>query len=144
MSNLAEYFIVPLSSDLYRLGCNLRREVFMQEQGVSLEDEFDGKDKDATHCVAVFQGNVVGVLRILWLLDFAKIGRFAIRKKWRGQHLGQELFQFAVNHIEQKGQSRIMLEAQADRVGFYEAFGFSAYGDGYLDAGILHQAMKNY
>jgi len=145
MADLAEqHIIAPFESSWYQLGCALRREVFMDEQHVSAADEFDGKDESATHIVTVQDGEVVGVLRILWLPDYAKIGRFAVRKSLREQGIGSRLFQTALSFIERQGQEQVMLEAQLDRIGFYEHFGFTAYGEEYLDAGILHRAMKNY
>ena len=139
-----QHIIAPHDSSWYHKGCDLRREVFMVEQGVSLEDEFDGKDPDATHIVTVQDGEVVGVLRILWLPEHAKIGRFAVKKSLRDQGIGSRLFHTALSFIDRKGQDQVMLEAQIDRIGFYENFGFEAYGEEYLDAGILHRAMKNY
>ena len=145
MAELAEqHIIAPYDSGWYHKGCDLRREVFMDEQGVSQEDEFDGKDPDATHIVTVQNGEVVGVLRILWLPEHAKIGRFAVKKSLREQGIGSRLFHTALSFIDRRGQEQVMLEAQIDRIGFYENFGFEAYGDEYLDAGILHKAMKNY
>ncbi|MCP5019313.1 GNAT family N-acetyltransferase [Ketobacter alkanivorans] len=141
---LEQQIIAPYDSDWYRQGCDLRRVVFMEEQGVSLADEFDGKDPDATHIVTVQNDEVVGVLRVLWLPEHAKIGRFAVRKDLRNEGIGSRLFHTALSFIDRKGVERVMLEAQIDRIEFYENFGFEAYGDEYLDAGILHRAMKNY
>lgn len=141
---LEQQIIAPYDSDWYRQGCDLRRAVFMDEQGVSEADEFDGKDPAATHVITVQDSAVVGVLRILWLPEHAKIGRFAVRHDVRNEGIGSRLFHSALSFIERKGVERVMLEAQIDRVGFYENFGFEAYGEEYLDAGILHRAMKNY
>lgn len=116
----------------------------MLEQGVSHADEYDDKDKDATHLVAVREGDVVATLRILWLPEYAKIGRFAVRQSLRNQGIGSRLFESTLERIRQHGGERIGLEAQIDRIAFYEGFGFHAYGEEYLDAGILHRRMKNY
>jgi len=136
--------LAPVGSDLYRLGCQLRCTVFMDEQGVSEAEEFDGKDDGATHMVSLLHGNVVGVLRILWLPQHAKVGRFAVQRELRGQGVGRQLFQSCLDHIKSRSVERIMLEAQVDRIHFYQYFGFQAYGGDYLDAGMLHRAMKNY
>jgi predicted GNAT family N-acyltransferase len=141
---LEQQIIAPYDSRWYRLGCNVRRDVFMLEQGVSEADEFDGKDSQATHIVSVQNDEVVGVLRILWLPEHAKIGRFAVRKSKRNQGIGSRLFHTALTYIERRGVENVMLEAQIDRIEFYEQFGFEAYGEEYLDAGIVHRAMKNY
>lgn len=141
---LEQHLIAPFDSRWYLQGLELRQAVFMQEQGVSPEDEFDGRDQDATHMVSVQNDQVVGVLRILWLEEHAKIGRFAVSQSLREQGIGSRLFHSALLYIERQGVHKVMLEAQVDRVGFYENFGFEAYGDQYWDAGILHRAMKNY
>lgn len=140
---LEQHRVAPFGSDWYHKGLALREEVFIQEQKVPFEDEHDGKDESATHLISIQNNQVVGVLRILWLPEHAKIGRFAVKKSLRDQGVGSRLFQFALSYIEQKGQDKIMLEAQIDRVAFYENFGFEAYGDEYLDAGIVHRAMKS-
>ncbi len=141
---LEQHRLAPYDSNWYHQGLELRRQVFMGEQGVSLEDEFDGRDQDAAHMVSIQNNQVVGVLRILWLPEHAKIGRFAVSKLQREQGIGSRLFQSALLYIQRQDIEKVMLEAQLDRVGFYENFGFEAYGDQYWDAGILHRAMKNY
>ena len=141
---LEQHRLAPYDSNWYHQGLELRRQVFMGEQGVSLEDEFDGRDQDAAHMVSIQNNQVVGVLRILWLPEHAKIGRFAVSKLQREQGIGSRLFQSALLYIQRQDIEKVMLEAQLDRVGFYENFGFEAYADQYWDAGILHRAMKNY
>jgi len=136
--------VVPVYSQLANLAFQLRREVFMLEQGVSHADEYDDRDKDATHVVTVREGEVVGVLRVVWMQDYAKIGRFAVRKSLRNTGVGTRLFERTLTLIREQGCQQIALEAQIDRIAFYERFGFHAYGDEYLDAGIVHKRMKNY
>lgn len=141
---LEQQLVAPFDSELYRQGVLLREQVFMEEQSVPEADEHDGKDKSATHIVSVQENEVVGVLRILWQPERAKIGRFAVKKDQRNQGIGSRLFHTALTFIERKGQDNVMLEAQIERIGFYESFGFEAYGDEYMDAGMVHRAMKNY
>ena len=143
-SNLETCLVVPVYSQLANLAFLLRREVFMLEQGVSHADEYDDKDKDASHLVSVLEGDVVATLRVLWLPEYAKIGRFAVRKSLRNQGIGSRLFAATLDWIGRLGQPHIGLEAQIDRIAFYERFGFHAYGEEYLDAGIVHRRMKNY
>ena len=70
--------IVPLFSDLGNLGLALRRDVFVDEQHVPPEEEFDSYDLTATHVVALDDGNVVGCLRILFLDEHVKFGRVVV------------------------------------------------------------------
>lgn len=136
--------VVPVYSELANLAFGLRREVFMLEQGVPHAEEYDDRDRDATHVVTVLDGNVVATLRILWLPEHAKIGRFAVRKSVRGRGVGTRLFQATLKILQAGGHERIGMESQVDKTGFYEKFGFHLYGSEYLDAGILHRKMKNY
>lgn len=135
---------VPAYSDLANLAFGLRREVFMVEQGISPADEYDDLDRVATHFVAVREGNVVATLRVLVLPEHVKLGRFAVRKSLRGRGVGGRLFRAVIESIRAGGSERIALEAQIDKTRFYEQYGFHAYGEEYLDAGIVHRRMKNY
>ena len=135
---------VPAYSDLANLAFGLRREVFMLEQGISHADEYDDLDRVATHFVMVREGNVVATLRVLWLTEHAKIGRFAVRRSLRGRGVGGRLFRATIESIRAGGVERIALEAQIDKTRFYEQYGFHAYCEEYLDAGIVHRRMKNY
>ncbi|HVL02287.1 MAG TPA: GNAT family N-acetyltransferase [Dongiaceae bacterium] len=135
---------VPAYSDLANLAFGLRREVFMLEQGISHADEYDDLDRVATHFVLVLEGNVAATLRVLYLPEHVKLGRFAVRKNLRGRGVGGRLFRAVIDTIKAGGGDKIALEAQIDKTRFYEKFGFHAYGEEYLDAGIVHRRMKNY
>lgn len=135
---------VPVFSPLCNLGFALRREVFILEQNVPEDLEHDADDMTATHIVGIAEGAVVAVLRILWKSDYAKIGRVAVARSHRGKNIGAQLIQFAIDHAKDQGQPRCYLESQADKTGFYERLGFSAYGEIFMDAGIPHLRMKNF
>lgn len=135
---------VPAGSDLFELAAQLRRRVFIEEQQVPEADEWDGRDQQAGHWVALYQGNLVGTLRVLWLEPHVKLGRFAIRKDCRGRGFGQALFRQVLMDLQTAGRQKFFLEAQMDRIHFYQHYGFTTIGEPYMDAGILHQAMQNY
>lgn len=119
----------------------IRRAVFIEEQGVSVEDEIDGKDPDAVHLLAEDDGDAVGTARLLFSGEVGKIGRVAVLKRARGKGLGKELVLFAVEEARRRGARRAMLGAQTHALGFYEALGFSAVGPEFQDAGIPHREM---
>lgn len=119
----------------------IRRIVFIDEQGVSLEDEIDGRDPEAIHLLALHEGQSVGTARLLLKGDVGKIGRVAVLKPYRGLGLGQDLVRFAVDELGRRGALRATLGAQTHAIGFYEALGFAATGPEFIDAGIPHREM---
>lgn len=136
--------IVPLFSDLGNLGLALRREVFVHEQHVPPEEEFDAYDLTATHVVALDDGNVVGALRILFLDEHAKFGRVVVAASARGKGIASRMMKFAMDHAAAQGQTRFYLTAQMDKLALYEKLGFVAFGEEFQDGGMPHLAMKTY
>ena len=121
----------------------IRRVVFIEEQGVSFEEEVDGLDPEATHLLAHHEGVAVGTARILFQDDKAKVGRVAVLKSERGTGLGAALIQAAIDVARGKnGIARVVLGAQTHALGFYERLGFNAFGPIYDDAGIPHRDME--
>jgi predicted GNAT family N-acyltransferase len=135
---------VPLFSELGNLGLALRRQVFILEQHVPAEEEFDSYDLTATHVVALLDGDVVGALRILFLDEHVKFGRVAVAQSARGQGIASKLMRFAMNFASARGETRFYLTAQTDKLTLYKKLGFVAYGDEFQDGGMPHLAMKNY
>ncbi|MFK7834757.1 MAG: GNAT family N-acetyltransferase [Sulfitobacter sp.] len=118
----------------------LRREVFMEEQGVSLADEVDGLDPDCLHLLASVDGVPAGTARIHLVESTAKIGRVCLIISQRGKGLGAALILKALEVAKGKA-TRAKLGAQVDALGFYEKLGFTAIGPVYDDAGIPHRDM---
>jgi predicted GNAT family N-acyltransferase len=135
---------VPPTSDLGRLGFALRHEVFVGEQNVPVEIEVDDYDAEATHVVALVDGSVVGVLRIVYLDDHAKFGRVAVAQAARGRGLATQMMRFAMDLARARGEARFYLTAQLDKLALYQKLGFTAFGDQFEDGGMPHLAMKNY
>jgi len=135
---------VPVFSDLANLAFNLRREVFVVEQGVPAEEELDEYDLTADHYVAIQEGSVVATTRVIHKEEGAKLSRFAVRQCERGRGVGGRLLAFVLDDLTSRGRPRVFMSAQADKVGFYEKFGFHAYGEEYLECDIRHRMMKNW
>jgi len=120
----------------------VREIVFMQEQGVSLEDELDGLDPDCLHLLALDDGKPVGTARVHLEVDVAKIGRVCVLRSHRGKGLGEKLIRAAVTLAKAQTGVRIAkLSAQVQALPFYEKLGFTAKGPVYDDAGIDHRDM---
>ncbi|HWV01805.1 MAG TPA: GNAT family N-acetyltransferase [Devosia sp.] len=135
---------VPFHSDLGRLALEVRRQVFMLEQNVPESVERDAYDQTATHIVAIVDGNVVGVLRLLFLPEHVKIGRVAVVRERRGLGIAGAMMRFAMAEARAAGATRFALTAQMDKVAMYEKLGFTAYGERFEEGGMPHLAMKTY
>jgi predicted GNAT family N-acyltransferase len=135
---------VPITSDLGRLALSVRREVFIVEQSVPEVVERDQYDATATHVVALVNGDVVGVLRVVFLPEHVKIGRVAVLPSARGQGIATAMMLFAMNLARARGETRFYLTAQTDKLALYEKLGFTAFGGEFEDGGMPHLAMKNY
>ncbi len=131
---------------------SIRRRVFIEEQGVPEPEEWDGLDETARHLWALSpSGEAIGTARLLVETsnDHSQaasyhIGRVAVLPFWRGRGVGTALMQAAIHWCQQEARPRpayIHLNAQCDRLSFYERLGFEARGDVFMDAGIAHQAM---
>ncbi|WP_299399180.1 GNAT family N-acetyltransferase [Pelagibius sp.] len=122
---------------------DLRRKVFMDEQGVSEEEEIDGLDPVCRHVLAVDDGRAVAAARVKTSGDLAKIQRVCVATAYRGQGLGAQLIRYIVDALTGEASLAVVrLGAQTQALGFYERLGFTPVGGRYLDAGIPHQDME--
>ena len=119
----------------------LRYEVFCVEQGVSLEDELDGRDDDALHLVVVDGVEIVGTCRLLADGSDLKLGRMAVAGPHRGRGLAAALLVEADACARELGAQRIVLAAQLTAQAVYERAGYAPYGEVFLDADIEHVMM---
>ncbi|WP_319783022.1 GNAT family N-acetyltransferase [Oceanisphaera sp. IT1-181] len=117
----------------------IREAVFIQEQGVLPELEFDGLDASAMQVLAVVDGQYVGTGR---MLDDGHIGRIAILRHYRGLGLGAKVVQALIAEATRLSYPRVYLGAQTHAVDFYAKLGFTPYGDEFMDAGIPHLSME--
>lgn len=118
----------------------IREQVFMAEQGVSEELEWDGEDEAATHLLAFdHTGQAIGTAR---MLHDGHIGRMSVVKSHRTRGVGSALLRKLIEIAEERSMSSLNLDAQTHAIGFYERFGFTAEGDTFLDANIPHQRMR--
>ena len=120
----------------------LRRIVFIEEQGVSVADERDGRDEEAIHLLLRLHDEPIGTARILVSDGTAKIGRVCVLKHHRRNGHGSALVEACCRAARQRpGVTMAKLGAQTHAIGFYEALGFAAQGPVYDDAGIPHRDM---
>lgn len=123
----------------------VRRAVFVEEQGVPEELEWDGEDEAAVHVLATDSGGQpIGTGRLLRQGDRAHIGRMAVRREWRGRGVGSAILKALLAEVARSGLGGAFLNAQTYAVPFYERFGFKREGAEFLDAGIPHRRMTRY
>lgn len=117
----------------------IRREVFVVEQQVPEEDEWDSYDETATHFLATLpSGEAVGTARFL---SSGKITRMAVCKPYRNRQVGSHILTAVLKHAAENGFQTVHLDAQIAAVPFYEKFGFVRAGEVFQDAGIDHMHM---
>lgn len=117
----------------------IRTEVFVIEQKVPEEMEWDTFDESAIHLLA-FEGNFpVGCARIL---NDGIIGRMAVLVNYRRRGIGNALLKHAIAVCRRHGWPSISLSAQTHAISFYEKAGFEICSNTYLDAGIQHCSMR--
>ncbi|GAB2739887.1 GNAT family N-acetyltransferase [Streptomyces bullii] len=130
----------------------VRKEVFVGEQGVPEDIEYDAYDAGAVHVLAVREGVALGTGRLLYGEAAAaqnggdrsvgSLGRLAVAKSARGLGVGAALVRAIEEAARARGLRAVDLHAQTHALGFYERLGYEAYGPEYLEAGIPHQAMR--
>ena len=117
----------------------IRRVVFIEEQQVPQNEEWDGRDDACEHFLVHLDGRTVGTAR---LLPDGHVGRVAILSEARGLGLGQRLMEAVIHAARQAGHAEVLLDAQTHALEFYQRLGFTAYGDEFLEAGIPHRSMR--
>ncbi len=121
----------------------LRTEVFVEEQEIPQELEWDEHDAKALHALVLNKlGQPVATGRLLQPQPkLAQIGRMAVSKALRGGNLGRMVIDSLVEAARQRGDHQVILHAQCSAEGFYRRLGFKAHGDVFQDAGIDHIEM---
>jgi predicted GNAT family N-acyltransferase len=131
----------------------VRKEVFVAEQGVPEDIEYDAYDAVAVHVLAVRDdGTPLGTGRLLYGeaaaaktggdLSVGSLGRLAVARPARGLGVGAALVGAIEEAARARGLTAVDLHAQTHALGFYERLGYTAYGPEFLDAGIPHRAMR--
>ena len=124
----------------------VRTEVFVHEQRIPVEMEWDDADHTALHALAVNRlGQPVATGRLLQPSPdhpgVARIGRMAVNRVLRGSSLGRDILQTLIQAATQRGDREVCLHAQRSAEGFYARLGFMPRGEPFEEAGIAHIEM---
>ena len=119
---------------------SVRDAVFIREQQIPAEDEWDDLDAASRHLLALTpHGDAIGCAR---LTPQRRIGRMAVLAGWRGRGVGMALLTRLIAEARALGWAEVQLSAQLHAIDFYARAGFVGYGDTYLDANIPHRMMR--
>lgn len=116
----------------------IREQVFIQEQGIASEDEWDDFDATAVHFMVYDKEQPIATAR---LLPQHSVGRVAVLMPYRKQGIGKILMQHIIDYARNQKLPYLKLSAQTYVTAFYEALGFNVQGEVYQDCGIPHINM---
>jgi len=120
----------------------LRREVFVGEQGVSEADEFDGREEECVHVLAIDAGRVVGCCRLLPDGERVKLGRMVVAADRRREGIAAAMLAEADRQAAALGATLITLSAQTYVVSLYEQAGYEVTSGTFDEVGIEHVRME--
>lgn len=131
----------------------IRKDVFVAEQRVPEDIEYDSHDATAVHVLAVRDdGLPLGTGRLLYGADAAgstggapgvgSLGRLAVTRAARGLGVGAALVRAIEDAARERGLTAVDLHAQTHAMGFYQKLGYEPYGPEFQDAGIAHRSMR--
>lgn len=123
----------------------IRRKVFVEEQQVPANEEYDEWEESATHFIAYMNEVPCGTARWRFTNKGIKLERFAVLQEARGSGLGQALVAKVLESISNApGASgkQLYLHAQLPAQSLYQRFGFKAEGEQFDECGIQHYLMK--
>lgn len=129
--------------ELGRDAQSIRRAVFVDEQKIPAELEWDGADPDCTHAVAYNRfGLPLATGRLLeHVPGVAKIGRMAVLQTMRGSRVGRAVLDALMEAARRQRFREAVLHAQVSAVPFYLRAGFVERGPAFEEAGITHVEM---
>lgn len=123
----------------------IRHQVFVLEQHVSPQEEWDGFDEiETTEHFLVYESdaNTGRPIATARLLRSGKLGRMAVLDSHRNQGVGASLLKYILTTALRNQLDTIFLHAQVHAVPFYEKYGFSCFGEEFVEAEIPHRKMR--
>ncbi len=118
---------------------SVREAVFIREQNVPVELEWDGLDENCRHALALsHKGDAIGCGR---MLANGHIGRIAVLPQWRKKKVGTAIMEALLDYAHAHRYKQVDVDAQTYAVPFYQGFEFVERGEIFLDAGLPHIKM---
>jgi predicted GNAT family N-acyltransferase len=119
----------------------IRRKVFVEEQKVPAEEEFDEFEEESSHFLAMIGEIPVGTARWRFTENGIKLERFAVLEDFRHKHVGSKILTSVLEDVRVHSK-KVYLHAQIQAVKFYERFGFIKKGEIFLECDIEHYKME--
>ncbi len=120
----------------------IRKIVFVMEQNVPEDEEWDEFEHISKHYLALYNQAAAGTARWRFTLSGdIKLERFAVLSEYRGKGVGESLVKTLLSEVPKREGFKIYLHAQIQVQKFYERFGFVPEGDLFDEAGITHVKM---
>lgn len=126
---------------------SIREQVFILEQDVPEELEWDGLDEECLHLLATHpQHGALATARLCYdsHTEHAHIGRMSVLQDWRQQGIGKAMLDSLIEHADMQQLGCLELNAQTHATDFYQKSGFEICGDEFLDANIPHYRMQRH
>ncbi|KQL41392.1 hypothetical protein AN960_05130 [Bacillus sp. FJAT-25509] len=132
------------NEDELKIAFAIRKDIFVKEQGVPLEDEFDQYDNlngDCEHILVHYNEQPVGTGRIRFVEGVGKLERICILESFRKFGLGKNIIKALEEIAEEQGTSKVKLHGQTHAEGFYKKLGYQTSSDVFIEDGIPHILM---
>lgn len=121
----------------------IREQVFVIEQNVPKEEEYDEYEDTSTHYIAYYENKPVGTARWRFTEKGIKLERFAVLAEYRDKKIGRAILENILEEVlPLKANKELYLHAQVQALGFYEKFGFHKEGETFQECDIWHYKMK--
>ncbi|MCA1056704.1 GNAT family N-acetyltransferase [Rossellomorea aquimaris] len=119
----------------------IRKNVFVHEQNVPLEEEIDRFEDESTHFVLYDGDSPKGAGRFRLVNGTGKIERICVLRDMRGKGAGREIMKAIEQYAKTQSISTLKLNAQTYAIPFYEGLGYVVVSEEFMDAGIPHKTM---
>nr|WP_239558736.1 GNAT family N-acetyltransferase [Peribacillus deserti] len=120
---------------------SVRKEVFVEEQNVPLEEEIDQYEADSTHFLLFINDKPAGAGRFRILDGIGKVERICVLSSARQKGAGKAIMDGIEEYAKQQEISKLKLNAQTHAIPFYEKLGYEVSSEEFMDAGIPHKSM---
>ncbi len=133
-----------MNEEELKIAFAIRKDIFVKEQGVPLDDEFDQYDKlngDCQHILVHYNEQPVGTGRIRFVDGVGKLERICILESFRKFGLGKNIIKALEEIAEEQGASQVKLHGQTHAEGFYKKLGYRTSSDVFIEDGIPHILM---